>query len=290
MLTLTEGTSSIVVAPEYGAGVVGWLHGDTAVLRRARPEAMMGNVHYMAGFPLLPYANRIAEGRFTWDGRAYTLAKNSGEQPNTIHGIGRHRAWDVREVEPNAVNLSLTHPADAEWPFALEATLSYALNGPCLTVAMSVTNRHASTAPAGLGFHPYFPKQFDAALRFNAIGVWQNGADSLPSHHGSVPFAWSYASLVPITRSSLDNCFTGWDRLAETTAGPASLRIEASEAFGNLQVFTPSWTDFFCVEPVTHSPGAINRPDLPPGQGMTVLTPGETLAGTIRLTLTRPEG
>ncbi len=289
MLTLTEGASSIVVGPEFGAGLLGWLHGDTAILRRALPEAVMGNVHSMSGFPLLPYANRIEEGRFTWDGRVYTLARNAGET-NTIHGIGRHRAWDVREVKRNAVSLSLSHPGDAAWPFPLEAALSYALNGPSLTVAMSVTNRHASAAPAGLGFHPYFPKQLDAALRFNATGVWQIGADSLPSHHGPVPSDWSYANPVPVTRSSLDNCFTGWDRVAETTAGPASLRIEASEAFGNLQVFTPSWTDFFCVEPVTHSPDAINRPDLPLRQRMAVLAPGETLAGTIRLTLTQPEG
>jgi len=289
MLTLTEGASSIVVAPEYGAGVLGWLHGNTAILRRALPQAVMGNVHYMSGFPLLPYANRIAGGRFTWDGQAYTLARNPGET-NTIHGIGRLHAWEVREAKRNAVSLSLSHPGDAAWPFALEGRLSYALNGPSLTVAISVTNRHASTAPAGLGFHPYFPKQFDAALRFNATGVWQNGADSLPSHHGPVPPDWSYANAAPVTRSSLDNCFTGWDRVAETTAGPASLRIEASEAFGNLQVFTPSWTDFFCVEPVTHSPDAINRPDLPSGQAMVALAPGETLAGTITLTLTQPGG
>jgi aldose 1-epimerase len=288
MLTLTEGASSVVIAPEYGAGLLGWLHGDTAILRRALPKAVMGDFHSMSGFPLVPYANRIAAGRFTWGGRAYAVTRNSGD--NSIHGIGRERAWQVMGAQRNSVSLALTHSGDAAWPFAFEAALSYALNGPCLTVEMSVTNRHASAAPAGLGLHPYFPKQFDAALRFSATGAWQNGPDSLPTHHGPVPPDWSYASPVPVAQSRLDNCFTGWDRLAETIAGPASLRIEASEAFGNLQVFTPSWADFFCVEPVTHSPDAINRPNLPPGQGMAVLAPGGTLAGTIRLTLTRPVG
>jgi aldose 1-epimerase len=51
-----------------------------------------------------------------------------------------------------------------------------------------------------------------------------------------------------------------------------------------LQVFTPSWADFFCVEPVSHSPDAINRPDLPADQAMHVLEPGAVLAGRISLT------
>ncbi len=89
-----------------------------------------------------------------------------------------------------------------------------------------------------------------------------------------------------IAESRLDNCFTGWDRTADIQAGPASLRIEASEAFRQLQVFTPSWADFFCVEPVSHMPDAVNRPDLPADQAMHVLRPNETVSGTIRLVLT----
>ena len=82
----------------------------------------------------------------------------------------------------------------------------------------------------------------------------------------------------------MDNCFTGWDGTADFQSGPASLRIEASEVFRQLQVFTPSWADFFCVEPVSHVPDALNHADLPTDQTMHILQPNETLGGTVRFT------
>jgi aldose 1-epimerase len=108
----------------------------------------------------------------------------------------------------------------------------------------------------------------------------------MPLRHGEVPADWLHTEPRAIARSRLDNCFTGWNGRADIQAGPAGLRIEASEAFSQLQVFTPSWADFFCVEPVSHSPDAINRPDLPANGAMHVLEPNETLSGTIRLCAT----
>jgi aldose 1-epimerase len=287
MLTLTAGRSSIVVAPEHGAGITGWMLGETPLTRRALPQASLdGDPQAMAIFPLLPYCNRMGHARFTWQGTDYHLQRNFGDHPHCIHGIGWQRAWTLVQAQPGLVALILEHRPDSTWPFAFHAELTYALSGDGLTVAISLTNRHDGDAPAGLGLHPYFAKEHDPALRFNATGTWQNGPDALPSEHGPVPPDWRHTTTQPVASSRLDNCFTGWDGTADIQAGPASLRIEATEAFRTLQVFTPHWADFFCVEPVTHAPDALNRADLPPGQAMHVLAPGETLSGTIRLTPT----
>jgi len=53
----------------------------------------------------------------------------------------------------------------------------------------------------------------------------------------------------------------------------------------DLQVFTPADADFFCAEPASHAPDAINRPD---EQGMTMPAPGQTLVGS--MTLSRVDG
>jgi aldose 1-epimerase len=285
MLTLTSSTSSIVVAPEYGAGLTGWMVGRTSVLRRALPQAAIGrDPHAMGCFPLLPYANRICQGRFRWRGCEYQLSPNFGDRPDTIHGIGWLRAWTLEEVGPRSVTLSLEHHADSSWPFAFHAEICYALSGADLMVTIQLTNRHSAPVPAGIGLHPHFPKANHPELRFTATGAWENGTNSLPSRHGPPRVDWRYTEPRPVTESRLDNCFTGWDGSAEFQAGPASLRIEASEAFRQLHVFTPSWADFFCVEPVSHVPDAVNRPDLPTKQAMHVLQPEETLSGTVRFT------
>jgi aldose 1-epimerase len=75
VLTLLSGVNSAVVSPENGACVLGWMADRTPILRRALPSAVLGDdVHAMALFPLIPYCNRIAFGRFTWAGSAYQLA------------------------------------------------------------------------------------------------------------------------------------------------------------------------------------------------------------------------
>lgn len=284
MLTLRSGASSVVVAPEHGAGLTGWLLGATPILRRALPQAVVaGDPHAMGCFPLLPYGNRLGHGRFHWRGTDYSLRPNFGGHPHTIHGVGWQSAWTVVEAGERCVSLSLDHRADERWPFAFNAMLDYSLSDDALTVTMRLTNRHHGLAPAGIGLHPYFPKTDDPTLRFEAIGAWQNGPGSLPFRHRTPLPEWRHDKPRPVRESRLDNCFTGWPGTADIHAGPASLRIEATEAFCNLQVFTPSWADFFCVEPVSHVPDAINRPDLPADQRMHALQPGDALGGTVRL-------
>src|ERR1700761_7577766 len=116
MLTLAAGASSVVVAPEHGGGIVGWMHGATPLLRRALPEAAaLGDPHAMALFPLLPYCNRIGQARLTWQGRDYRLPRNFGDSPHTIHGVGWQRPWSLAQAGTAAARLTLDHRPDASW-------------------------------------------------------------------------------------------------------------------------------------------------------------------------------
>jgi aldose 1-epimerase len=191
----------------------------------------------------------------------------------------------VEAVADSSVSLELVHQADAFWPFGFRSAIDYLVSSRSVTVSMAITNCHDGDAPAGLGLHPFFSKARDPALSFNASGFCENGPDMLPVRLGAIPAEHDHAQPRPVRPSRLDNCFLGWDGCAAIAAGPASLIVEASEVFGNLQVFTPGWGDFFCVEPVSHVPDALSRPDLPFGQAMHVLKPNETLRGTITMTL-----
>jgi len=292
MLELRSGSMSAIVAPERGAAVLGWLRDATPILRRAAATAVFGAAGAMGAFPLVPYCNRIAFGRFRWGGRDYTLHRNFGDHPHTLHGIGWQRAWTVESAEPAFTELSLEHDpltAGAEgWPFAFRATASYRMTRDALHVGLSVTNRHAEPAPAGIGLHPYFPRHVFTALRFTATGVWVNDSTALPVSHEAVPAAWDHAAGRQVGSVVLDNCFTGWDGQATLVGTGLSLSLTADTAFRNLQVFTPPGATAFAAEPVSHAPDAINRPGLPTGQAMHVLAPGATLAGTLVLSLAGP--
>jgi aldose 1-epimerase len=276
MIHLSRGDDSLTVAPDIGGAIIGWTHGGVHQLRRPSPEAVsLGQVGAMGCFPLLPFCNRIAYRRFTWAGRAYELAANFGDHPHAIHGAGWQLPWRVEEAADTHVTLSLHHdPSALSWPFAFAARLIYRLTDRGLTIRIEATNLHAAPAPMGIGAHPYFPRGPGAAIAFQATGVWFN-RDSLPFRHGPVSAAWDHASGRDVEQEPLDNCFTRWRGEARIPG----MRIEADPVFGNLQVFTPADADFLCVEPVSHVPDAINRPDLPAAQAMSTLGVGETLSG-----------
>jgi aldose 1-epimerase len=282
MLALHAGDASLVLAPELGGSILGWTRGGVALLRHASPRALVpGDVHEMAGFPLVPYSNRIAHGSFRFADTEYRLALNFGDHPHSIHGVGWQRAWLVTSVARDAATLTLPHTADASWPFAFIAEQRFRLTASALYLALAITNRHTAHAPAGLGLHPYFPRttttvpRAQATLQFRADTVWRNGADHLPSEPIGVPPEWDHSTGRTVGDLALDNCFAGWDGTAVLTWPDRRITIEADAIFRHLIVYTPPGQDFFCVEPVSHMNDAINR------DGMRVLDPGETLRGEI---------
>src|SRR5271157_1472079 len=139
MLTLQAGDSSLVLAPEIGGAIVGWTLGGTPLLRKPSPDAIMHrDVHGLGCFPLVPFSNRIALGRFRWAGHDHALDRNLGDHPHAIHGVGWQSTWQVAAVSRDAATLSLAHHATGEqarhWPFPFEAEQRFALAADGLSV------------------------------------------------------------------------------------------------------------------------------------------------------------
>ena len=76
------------------------------------------------------FANRIKDGKFTLDGKEYTLAVNNG--PNHLHGglVGFNmRVWEVKSSSENKIVMSYFSPDGEEgYPGNLEVTVTYELS------------------------------------------------------------------------------------------------------------------------------------------------------------------
>jgi aldose 1-epimerase len=106
------------------------------------------------------FANRIAKGKFTLDGKEYSLALNNG--PNTLHGgkIGFDRkVWTgeaLKQLRGAAVRLSYTSPDGEEhFPGALSVTVIYTLTDDN-SLKIDYTAKTSKPTPVNLTNHSYF--------------------------------------------------------------------------------------------------------------------------------------
>src|SRR5579871_1376645 len=164
LYTLTNSHGVEVRVMNYGAIIVSIRvpdrKGERAdiVLGHDTMEGYVPNPPYL-GAVVGRYANRIANGTFTLDGKAYTLPKNDG--PNTLHG-GTTRTFDkvMWNGEPlkgtNGVRLTyLSKDGEEGFPGNLKVTVTYTLtDGNALIVAYEATTDKAT--PINLSQHSYF--------------------------------------------------------------------------------------------------------------------------------------
>ena len=117
---------------------------------------------YLKGVPYFGatvgrYANRIAHGRFTLDGKAYQLPLNDG--PNSLHGGTKgfdKRLWTAEKQPGEAVRLTYVSANDEEgYPGQLTAHVTYRL-GDDDTLSIEFRATTTAPTPVNLANHAYF--------------------------------------------------------------------------------------------------------------------------------------
>jgi aldose 1-epimerase len=259
----------------------------TSLRRRGRdvlvsPRPSSVDAMGAASFALVPYANRIAGGKIEHAGRHWTLPRNFDADAHPLHGTGWKRPWSVTLHQPDAIELSLQHQPDEHWPWAFEARQRLSLFGDAVRFDLDVTNTADEPAPMGLGFHPAFAASAATTVTMQVADVWHIDAEILPvSKAPALEVLPELPGAVPVMRSILvDHCFTGWPRQLRIdhagTSGDMTLTVRASPGMDFLHFYMPPGRNFFCAEPVSHMPGAIQRVG-EAGTGLRFLSPGEVM-------------
>ncbi|MCJ2182821.1 aldose 1-epimerase [Novosphingobium sp. 1949] len=273
-IAITAGEWTLRVDPRHG-GMVRALTRRGADVLRPMPEASTEPLE-SACFPLAPYVNRIAHGLFTWEGESHALAPNHPAIAHPLHGTAWLETWDLAEHREDALTLTHAHRADARWGWSFTARQTFTLTANGLHARLALTNTDTRTMPAGIGFHPWFARRGVEAIAFAAQGVWLGDEAMLPTRPAPADQLGDWSAPASLDRPALiDNCYFGWDGTLRIERKDGAILLE-SAGTRFLHLFVPPGGDFFCAEPQTTMPDALNRPtrDQP---GTRALAPGESL-------------
>jgi len=281
-VVLSVADMRLEILPRLGGAVIRLTMGGFPVFREtAAPDSVSDT----ASFPLIPFSNRIRDGRFRFGGTAYQIPVDKRDPRFTNHGHTRHLPWEV--VAGGASSLTLRFcqgEPSPSWPFAFTAEQMFELAPGRLTMRARMRNDHPGPAPAGIGFHPYFTRLPGTKLRFAAACMWETDAVEIPVRSAVVAGRFDFSSGNALERQLINHAYGGWDGVAEIThAGGGRVVIGATGAFNHLIVFTPEGKNFFGFEPVSHRPDALNPLADPRDEGMTVLAPGDWLEGSVTI-------
>ena len=165
LYTLKNKHGMEVRAMTYGGAIVSIRvpdkkgHFDDVVLGFDKADDYTAKVPYF-GAIIGRYGNRIAKGKFTLDGKEYTLPINDG--PNSLHGGNKgfdKVVWEAEPLEkPDEVGVIFKHTSpdgDEGYPGNLKMTVTYTLNDK----NELIFEYHATTdkaTPVNLTNHTYF--------------------------------------------------------------------------------------------------------------------------------------
>jgi aldose 1-epimerase len=303
LVRLRAGDLAASVTPEVGGSLASFSRrwqdgGRERELHWLRPASVEGltqrNPLAMASFPLVPFCNRIREGRAQFEGREIRLPPNhpAEDSPHPLHGIGWQRPWQVVSARDDEAVLALRVEAGPAWPWSFSARQVVRLDPRRLQVQIELRNDDTAAMPAGIGHHPYFPRTAGTRLQTATHAMWAGDDEVMPVGLGDSAVVSHLRDGVELAQLHTDNNFTGWSREARIewpadADGPArGLVMRAEAPLDFFVLYCQRGYDYFCAEPVSQCTDWLNLADRYGREalGGTRLAPGDTLVARFTLT------
>jgi len=165
----------------------------------------------MHGAIMLPWPNRLRDGRYTVDGAAYQVPINEPARAVANHGLVAWERFTPLAVAEDRVSLGLDLVPTPGYPFPLRVRVTFTLRPEGLAIELTTTNLGARTAPYGVGFHPWLspgPDALDAATLRCDARTWIPTDDRLlPTGAVPVPAHLDFREARPMAGVLLDDAF-----------------------------------------------------------------------------------
>ncbi len=273
---------------EVGGGIRAYESAGRPVLNPYPAQAMCDGAH---GAPLIPWPNRLGDGRYRFDGTDQQVALTEPEKHNAIHGFLRWRPWQALEQESSRVVMGSRLYPLMGYPFTLDVKVDYRLGDDGLVVETTAINLGDQACPYGCGQHPYLSPGTglidDCTLTLEAATrILTDDRRQLPTGTEAVQGTqFDFRGGKRLGDQQIDFAFTDLDR---DRAGRAWARLSApdghraelwvDEHYPIIEIYTgdtlspPRRRRGVGTEPMTCPPNAFQS-----GEGVIRLEPGQSV-------------
>ncbi len=231
---------------------------------------------------LSPFACRIPEGKYNWEGKAYEF-KTKFFDGSAIHGLLHSKPYQVTEVITDesqaSIHLQYRYQSDDEgYPFDYTCDIVYSLRENDLVQLSTTIHNHSTQAiPLADGWHPYFKLGEDPintyTLEFASNQMLEFDSKLIPTGKLLNDTKFSKATLLEAT--FLDNCFllNNFDQHVCTLTNPGNgiqLQIHTNSHYPYLQLYTPDDRKSIAIENLSGAPNCFENK-----MGLIVLPPNQ---------------
>jgi aldose 1-epimerase len=289
--TLRRGRQEATVV-EVGGGLRTYRVDDTDVVAGYADDEVC---RAGRGQVLMPWPNRIRDGKYTFAGTDLQLGLSEAALHNASHGLVRWATWQLHWHNDDWSALTVRtrlHPQPG-WDGILDLSVNYVLETQGLAVSVHATNVGAVAAPFGFGAHPYIAlgetPLAQVELTIPAGRELVVDEQLIPTGTAPVGADTDFRTSRTLEMTALDTAFTD---LIRSHAGGAWEVVVGGLATGDVTVWgdqTLDWVQVFtakgrdsgvegvrgiAVEPMSCPADAFNS-----GDGLVVLEPGQSWSG-----------
>lgn len=222
---------------------------------------------------LFPFANRIKDGKYTYDGKEFQFQINETGNNNALHGLVFNKTFQIvkQEQTEHFASITLLYNEDKEsvgFPYTYSIQLEYIIKKDSVDVNVLVKNTDTKAFPFTLGWHPYFSSSdlFNSTLNFESNK--QLVFDERCITTGIVDI--NNEPHFEIKDKKLDDCFILNSNQTQFNTPDYKLLISASSKENFLQIYTPPKANTIAIEPTTGVSDSFNN-----NMGLQTLKPNE---------------
>ncbi|MBQ8407557.1 MAG: aldose 1-epimerase [Clostridia bacterium] len=268
-ITIKSGKWQAHICPRLGGNVIQLTYAGQDVLRPLDDEEQLKENPYLQGAPILMPANRTFEGRFSFEGREYSLPLNEPQNNCNLHGSVLYEAFDVVSTDEKNAVLRLVDKTCKSYPFPFSLTVTYSLSMGGLSADYEIENIGDGNMPLTFCLHTTFmePEKFTVPIDM---------CQEKDSHH--IPTG-RYIELNTAEREiaecspSRGKVISGYYRSCGNTAHVGDYIYSVSDNFDHWIFYNGAGKGgFLCVEPQAGAVNGLNTDD-----GHIVLSPGEKI-------------